>query len=343
MAAVYRRTAGSRPLSLTDMLLFQLAAIAALSWNAQVSNTTASLRGLCVVSPKVVWASGTKGTFMRTTDGGEHWQSGTVAGAEALDFRDVEAFDADNAYLLASGEGASSRVYKTTDAGAHWELLFANPDAKGFFDDLSFWDAKHAVLLGDPVNGQFTIFTTADAGKTWQRQRAPAALEDEGAFAASGTSLVTKGKKQAWFATGGPGGARVFQTHDGGKTWIVSKTPLGGAKTAGIFSLVFTDGKHGVAAGGDYKNDKAAEHTVAVTRDGGKTWQAAVGLGYRSGLAAIGKNTFISVGTKGSDVSRDGGVSWTHFSDMNLNAVASRAGAVWAAGPKGVIVKLESR
>jgi photosystem II stability/assembly factor-like uncharacterized protein len=266
-----------------------------------------------------------------------------VPDAEVLDFRDVEAFDANTAYLLASGEGANSRVYKTTDAGGHWELLLTNPDAKGFFDSLAFWDKAHAILVGDPVDGHFVIFTTADAGKTWQRQRAPAALQGEGAFAASGTSIVTHGRKQAWFATGGPAGARVFRTKNGGQTWNVARAPLGGAKTAGIFSLAFADGKRGMAVGGDYQNAKSADHTIALTRDGGKTWTAPnskTGLSYRSGVAALGNKLFIAVGTEGSDVSRDGGQTWEHFSDLSLNAVAGGGGAVWAVGAKGLIVQL---
>src|ERR1051325_124142 len=82
-------------------------------WQLQNVATKASLRGLCAVNAKVVWASGTKGTFLRTTDGGATWQVGAVPGAEQLDFRDVEAFDADNAFLLSIGNGASSRIYQT--------------------------------------------------------------------------------------------------------------------------------------------------------------------------------------------------------------------------------------
>jgi photosystem II stability/assembly factor-like uncharacterized protein len=324
---------------MTNLILFQLAALT-LHWNTQVSNTTASLRGLRVVSAQVVWASGTQGTFLRTTDAGAHWQTGTVPGAETLDFRDVEAFDGESAYLLASGEGSSSRVYKTSDAGTHWKLLLTNSDAKGFFDALAFWDATHAILLGDPVDGHFVIFTTADAGKTWQRQQTPGATDDEGAFAASGTSLVAHGTKEAWFATGGPHGGRVFRTRDGGQTWSVAKTPLGGTKTAGIFSLAFSDNKQGVAVGGDYQNPKAMEQTVALTRDGGKTWAPAAGLSYRSCVAEVGDGTFLAVGTAGADISHDGGHIWQHFSDTNLNAVAGIGGAIWAVGPKGVIVKL---
>jgi photosystem II stability/assembly factor-like uncharacterized protein len=320
-----------------------LLAVFTWQWNVQISNTTASLRGLCVVSPQIVWASGTKGTVLNTTDGGRHWRAAIVPGADALDFRDVEAFNADTAYLLASGEGANSRVYKTVDAGSHWELLLTNPDAKGFFDSVAFWDKSHAILVGDPVDGHFVILTTADGGKTWQRQQTPASLPDEGAFAASGTSIVTQGTTDAWFATGGPAGARVFRTHDGGRTWNVTKAPLGGTKTAGIFSLAFADRKQGIAVGGDYQNAKALEHTLALTRDGGKTWAAPAGkseLSYRSGVAALGGKLLIAVGTEGSDVSRDGGKTWQHFSDLSLNAVAGRGDGVWAVGGKGLVVKL---
>jgi photosystem II stability/assembly factor-like uncharacterized protein len=329
---------------MTKTLVLLLAALT-LRWNAQVSNTTASLRGLCVVSPQVVWASGSKGTFLTTTDGGQHWRTGVVPDADALDFRDVEAFDANTVYLLASGEGANSRVYKTTDAGLHWDLLLTNPDAKGFFDSLAFWDRSNAILVGDPVDGHFVIFTTVDVGKTWQRRPTPPALQGEGAFAASGTSIITHGTKDAWFATGGPAGARVFRTADGGRTWSVAKTPLGGTKTAGIFSLAFADSKHGIAVGGDYQNAKSTAHTIALTRDGGNTWAAPAaetGLSYRSGVAARGGNVFIAVGTLGSDVSRDGGKTWQHFSDTSLNAVATSGRAVWAVGANGTIVGLSN-
>ena len=85
---------------------------------AQSSLTTARLRGVSAVSSTVAWASGSDGVYLKTTDGGATWRAGTVPGAEALDFRDVEAFDADTAYLLSIGEGEHSRIYKTTDGGA---------------------------------------------------------------------------------------------------------------------------------------------------------------------------------------------------------------------------------
>jgi photosystem II stability/assembly factor-like uncharacterized protein len=313
-------------------------------WVSQVSNTDASLRGLHAVSPQVVWASGTHGTYLLTTDAGAHWKAATVAGAETLDFRDVEAFDSNAAFLLASGEGAASRLYKTADGGQHWTLLFTNPDEKGFFDALAFWDRAHGIILGDPVKGSFAIFTTGDGGVTWQRQQTAAALPDEGAFAASGTCLVVKGAREAWFATGGPGAGRVFRSVDGGKTWSVAPTPLSGeSKSAGIFSLAFANSKHGIAVGGDYQKPRESARTAAVTDDGGKTWRAPRGgglTGYRSGVVFMLRNTEIAVGTGGTDVSTDGGDSWRSVSESSFNAVASAGGTVWAVGPKGAIARL---
>ena len=85
-------------------------------WRTQTFHSDANLRGLSVVNANIAWVSGTKGTFGRTTDGGQTWAVGTVPGASALDFRDVEAFGDSSAYLLSIGAGEKSRIYHSTDA-----------------------------------------------------------------------------------------------------------------------------------------------------------------------------------------------------------------------------------
>ena len=89
------------------------------AWQALVSPVAVELRGLAVVSDRIAWASGAKGTVMRTLDG-ETWQVVPVPGAEALDFRDIEAWDDKNAIALSIGPGEASNIYKTTDGGASW-------------------------------------------------------------------------------------------------------------------------------------------------------------------------------------------------------------------------------
>src|SRR5216683_1528214 len=137
-------------------------------WDIQESHTAASLRGVHNVGSGVAWASGTNGTVLRTTDNGANWQTcPTPPGAEKLDFRGIQAFDADTAVVMSSGKGDLSRLYKTTDACKTWKKVFDDPDETGFFDSLRRVTGKQMYLLGDPVNGKFSMFFSQDAGTTW--------------------------------------------------------------------------------------------------------------------------------------------------------------------------------
>ena len=314
------------------------------TWTSQSSGTQVSLRGVSAVGRTVVWASGANGVYLRTLDGGATWYAAVVPGAGELDFRGVRALDRDTAWLMSSGPGAKSRLYKTVDGGAHWSLLFTNPDAAGFFDTLAIWDTQRGMVLGDPVQGQFVILTTEDGGLHWQRRKLPPALPGEGAFAASNSCLVVHGGREAWFGTGGPSGARVFHSQDGGQNWDVSGTPLRhDSAGAGIFSLAFADALHGVAVGGDYGQPTDAAGNFAGTADGGRTWTApSAGCpnGYRSAVAFLaGRKVWIAVGTSGSDVSRDG-KSWKSFDSVAYNALGTSGDEVWAVGPGGRIGRL---
>jgi photosystem II stability/assembly factor-like uncharacterized protein len=308
--------------------------VLAQSWIPQDSGSTISMRGVSAVNETIVWASGTKGTYLRSTDGGATWHSSTVAGASDLDFRAIHAFDEKSAIVLSAGNGEKSRVYKIANDQAR--LVFANPDPKGFFDALAFWDATHGIILGDPVDGHFAVFTTSDGGESWKRQKTPPALLSEGAFAASNSCLVVRGTREAWFGTGA---GRVFHSTDAGETWTVAKTPIPGGPSAGIFSIAFWDGRHGIAVGGDYSKP-AEPWATAITNDGGKTWTAGgTTTGYRSTVAYFpDRKMWIALGTSGSDVSLDDGKTWKQFDTGNYNAITTGG---WAVGPKGAIAKLK--
>jgi photosystem II stability/assembly factor-like uncharacterized protein len=320
-------------------------------WVAQSSGTSVRLRGVSAVSRSVAWASGDKGTFARTIDGGRTWRSAVVPGAAELDFRDVDAFDAQTAYLLAIGTGEKSRIYKTTDGGEHWVAQFINSNPQAFFDAMAFWDKDHGVALSDPVDGRFLIISTEDGGATWRQMPAagmPPALKGEGAFAASGTCITVEGKHNVWFGTGGAAQARVFHSNDRGRSWTVSPTPLlSGRPPTGIFSIAFKDGQRGIVVGGDYEKESEATNNAALTTDGGLTWRLIVDsrpTGYRSCVVYVKgtrQPTLVAVGPNGSDYSLDEGQSWTNMSRTGFHS-ASFAGATnagWAVGEKGLIAK----
>lgn len=312
------------------------------SWVSQTSGSAASLRGVSAVDAKVVWASGSGGAYLQTADGGATWTAARVPGAEALDFRGVRAIDARTVYLVSSGSGDKARIYKTSDGGAHWTLQFTNPDAKGFFDAIAFWDASHGIVLGDPVDDQFAIWTTSDGGVHWQRRHTPPAVANEGAFAASNSCLFVMGKQEAWFGTGGPSGARVFHSKDRGRSWTVAATPIrNDVASAGIFSLAFSDARHGIAVGGDYAKDQEDRQNIALTEDGGRTWTAPAGpvpKGFRSAVAYVReRKMWLATGTSGSDVSTDSGKTWKPFDSGSCHAMSFAGGAGWAVGARGRI------
>jgi photosystem II stability/assembly factor-like uncharacterized protein len=337
-------------------VLFFLATIslfAAPQWVLQISGVTARLRGVSAVSDRVAWASGADSTVLRTTDGGASWKKLTVT-TDALDFRDIDAVDARTAYVLSIGNGPASRIYKTTDAGATWTLQFKNDDPKAFYDAMSFWDRNHGIVIGDSIDGQFCIMTTEDGGRTWVRVPAsalPPALENEGAFAASGTNIALFGKSYAWIGTGAGTKARVLRTADRGRTWKIAETPLAAGASAGIFSVTFRDAKHGVVVGGDYKKENEAIDNLALTNDGGVTWTPAKGLtGFRSVVGYVpgtAPGSLMAVGPSGADYSTDDGRTWKALAGPGFDTLSfapvrgPRSQAIaFAAGARGAIGKL---
>jgi photosystem II stability/assembly factor-like uncharacterized protein len=339
--------------------LFGIATIVLLSsaanaqWVRQKVDTTASFRGLAVVNEKIVWASGTDGTVIRTIDSGKTWNVITVPGAEKLDFRDIEAFDANTAYILSIGNGDLSRIYKTADGGKTWKIQFKNDDPKAFYDAIVCPSEKTCFALSDPVNGVFVLIASYDGGDTWNTDYGtnglPKALAGEAAFAASGTAMVQMKSGTRLIVTGGTH-ARLLRgtpTLDyGALEWQAVETPIvSGSAGSGIFAIAMLDEKTGVIVGGNYEKPDEHDKNLAFTRDEGATWQLMPGLtGYRSGVTYIDRNTIIAVGTNGSDITCDGGKTWSAVGKENLNAVASKdSRSTWAVGPKGTVVKLKHK
>lgn len=335
-----------------SLYLFLLAGISSVGqaqWQPQVSHTDASFRSVSAVDERVVWIGGSKGQFVRTTDGGINWQADTVAGAHGLDFRGVVGFGDREAVLMSAGpaETGAARLYQTSDGGKSWALLYQTSQPGVFFDGIAFWDRQHGIVFSDPVAGKWFILRTDDGGKTWQQLppgNLPALQPGEAAFAASHSSMVIEGKTNVWI---GSSAGRVFHSADRGKTWSVSQTPLVGGATAGVFGLNFRDARHGMAVGGDYKQEKSEGINTAITDDGGQTWKAvtpALPPGLKEGVASLSATKWLTVGPSGSSLSADNGRTWQTMPLEGVHAVScatttSGGKTCWAVGGKGRVAR----
>jgi photosystem II stability/assembly factor-like uncharacterized protein len=312
-------------------------------WNDADTHSRASFRGLGVAPDGTVWAGGTEGTVMWSTDAGDTWHTDTVPGAASFDFRGVAAIDARTAFVVVSAQD-TARIYHTTDAGASWTLQLNLEQHGVFLDGIGCWSAKRCLAAGDPIDGHFLTITTTDGGAHWRTRPPagrPAAMTGEAAFAASNSSVITGPHGHAWIATGGGPAARVWRSADYGASWKVATTPiLAGLPTAGIFSVAFCDVRHGVAVGGDYAKPAGHGAHVAVTSDGGATWTAADtshDTPFLSAATCVSSSgaRIVSVGPAGTFTSGDGGLTWTSLGDTGFNSVVADKDVLVAVGPNG--------
>jgi len=311
-------------------------------WEIIPTPVTASLRGLSPLTDKIVWASGTGGTWLRTLDGGKSWDHGIIDGQDSLDFRDIEGMDALTAIAISAGQPAV--IYKTVDGGKTWDKKFQGPE-KAFLDGLAF-NGKKLYVVGDEVDGRWMILESRDFGETWKwLETSPSAPEGAGSFAASGTSIVVD-QNNIWFVAAGKNG-KIYRSQDQGITWETYDIPAPKEEDSqGIFSLGQITPALMVAVGGDYLSPKNPSKNAMISQDFGRTWQLAKNFapsGYRSGVAYFQKNHWlISVGPEGSDICISGGEQWEKFSEEGFHAVAvdKAKGSVWASGNKGKIGRL---
>ena len=310
------------------------------------ADTKTSLRGLSVVNDNVVWVSGSNGTVGKTTNGGKNWKWFTVKGFEKKEFRDIEAFDAATAVIVAVDEPAY--ILKTNDGGESWKVVYENKTKGMFLDAMEFWNEQSGIVIGDPIENRFFVLRTFDGGTNWQEvpfENRPRADSGEACFAASGTNVRALDRDEAVFVSGGKR-SRMFIRNEAIQLPIIQ-----GKETTGANSIcVFDDnkrkgGKHMVVVGGDFNVDSSSAKNCFFTSDRGRSWWApkVPPHGYRSCVEYyLSKKNIVTCGPSGVDYSFDGGKTFTLISKEGFHVcrVAKYGGSIFFAGGNGKVGRL---
>lgn len=297
-----------------------------------------SMRGLSVVDNKVIWVSGSNGMVGKSIDGGNTWKWYQVKGFEKKDFRDIEAFDKKTAVIMAVSEPAL--ILRTTDGGENWKVVFEDSTKGMFLDAMEFWNDQSGIVIGDPIDNRFFIGRTFDGGKTWRTIPAsnePIADKGEACFAASGTNVRKLNKKEAVFVSGG------LSSHFFYRTNRIVLPLLQNLESAGANSIAVKKHKQMIVVGGDFMKKDDTTGNCALSSDGGMTWSQpqTPPSGYRSCVEFLKKNTWITCGLNGVDITDDDGNNWKNFSKESFNVCrkAKKGKIVFFAG-NGKIGKL---
>ena len=255
-------------------------------------------------------------------------------------------------------------IFKNPDKDGFWDTL--KFDKEGIWYSPNYYRGQSGSLLGDPIKGMFSLFYSDDAGKSWVRQWNKGLRVKSGTqsvFAASNSSLTMIGEFD--FGSGGSGGTFMYSISgyhiciddcspeemnlDGRRNqWVHKRVPLGDSTdSSGVFSVANRQTSPYspigtqilVIVGGDYTKPNESKNTAAYRLQSEGPWTASTTPphGFRSAVQwSEALKLWITVGTNGSDISRDDGKTWQPLDDGNWNALS----LPFVVGPNGRIARL---
>jgi hypothetical protein len=172
------------------------------------------------------------------------------------------------------------------------------------------------ICVGDPLvtdstGKHFFMIVTNDSGSTWKEMKRSIRSDNDAIFAASGSNILLPVKldMKYIFITGGET-SRLIGEWTMQHGFELQPIPImQGTASTGAFSFCIWQ-KTIYITGGDYIKYEKDSSNVVFTSDYGKTWNRSSVHGYRSCIIQSGKNTFITCGTNGVDISCDGCKTW---------------------------------
>ncbi len=327
-----------------------------------IHQDSTSIRAVSVSEKEVLFAgsNGVYGNFEINakegiSDDGVYNSYFKVKNTGAIDFLDKKpAFrsiaNTTDSFFMLSIE-APALLYHYSKKTNEIKLVYIE-DVEGiFYDAMTFWNDQEGIAMGDPIGDCLSIIITRNGGDTWEKKACthlPKITQGEAAFAASDTNIKTIGS-HTWIVTGGIK-SRVLYSPDKGNTWTVHTTPIvQGEETTGAYSMDFYNEYQGIIYGGDYTKPDLAVNNIAITSDGGKTWNttsANGNQGYKSCVQYVPNSNgkeLIALGFTGISYSQDGGDHWDEISSESFLSFRFLNDSIAYAGGRNKLARLRFR
>ena len=279
-------------------------------------NIDCSIRALEVENDSTCWFAGSKNKFGYTNDYGKTWKENVIKyDTFDLEFRSISV-TTNSIFILSVASPAL--LFKIDKKTLNYKLVYKETEEKAFYDSMQFWDDENGIAVGDPRENCMSIILTKDGGNKWNKiacENLPLAVEGEVAFAASNTNICLVDQK-AFIVTGGKE-ANVLVASEYGKSWKKYKTPIiQGEKMTGIFSMDNLSIDTVIIAGGHWSVKQKIKKAMAITKDGGNSWQLIENNpGYISCVQFIPKTkNLVACSTTGIFYSDDFAESWKKVS-----------------------------
>ena len=293
-----------------------------------------SIRGMSVPSEKVIWASGSKGSVVKSVNGGESFEWMQVKGYETRDFRAIHAWDDKEVLIVAVA--APAVILKTLDGGLNWEKVYENEDTSMFLDAVAFKDDKVGTVIGDPINDTIFLLNTEDKGAHWNKVNGgfwKSKVQEGEAFFASSNSNIVYDFQSTYFVTGGMK-SRFWMDGLAMDIPMIQESKSAGANSISISPNM----NHMIIAGGDfsmpnemnnnfvkldrYKYPNTTEKHLSKSVYFWKVDKKVSKVnGYKSSLVFLNNKLVIACGTSGVDISKNKGKYWEKISNESFHVV----------------------
>ena len=306
-----------------DQLLFIPQAVDALPENYRIFS-------IDVVDENTIWAVAFDASVgnmvpvdhqslvLKTTDGGDNWESYAIEGAPGRVSFDIHAFDANTAWVTTqdNGNGQGRGLFKTEDGGQTWTEKY-NHISGGVW--LHFFDDQEGVAIN-----RNSMSRTIDGGETWDTIAAanfPPFNEDDLTIIGSGSNTLANVDDHLWFGTNN---GLVYHSADRGRNWTADSTLAG----VSVRTIAFKDTLNGLALSPYFFNSGFnVPIDVLRTVDGGQTWEnlndgpSAFQYYDLTNLAYVPNtaNTYVATSNFWDNLAMytlDGGVTWAVFPDV---------------------------